>query len=234
MALPKIDVPIFNITVPVLDINLKLRPYLMKEEKILLMAQQSDDQEQLVTALKQIINNCIIEGDFDVDTAPSFAIEYIMLQLRKESVGAEVKARYRDIEDNQIYDFDINLNEVELKVDPSHSDSIEITSNIGLLMNYPSLSMLKDVSLIQDNVDFGFDIIKKSIDRVFSDEEIFEFNTFSDQEQNDFLEQFDQKQMQKVINFFETLPSLYYKIDYTNSNGSERSIELTTLSDFFT
>lgn len=233
MALPKIDSPVFKVVVPVLDKELTLRPYLMKEEKILLLAQQSEDLKQIITAMKQIISNCIVEGDLDVNTVPSFVIEWLMLQLRKQSVGNISKVSYRDTEDNEVYEFEINLDDVIVKVDPSHTDSVELTENLGLLMKYPSLDIVTKVDIKKSEVNFSYDVIKLCIDKVFTDDEILEFDTYSDKEQEEFLDQFSREQMESLINFFSTVPTLYYEIVYQNKNGNERRIELNSLSDFF-
>jgi hypothetical protein len=205
----------------------------MKEEKILLLAQQSEDVNQVITAMKQIVNNCIVQGNLDVDTVPSFIIEWIMLQLRKQSVGNVAKVSYRDTEDQQVYDFEINLNEVTVKVDPSHKDSIELTNNLGLLMKYPSLDTITKVDLKSDGVNFSYDVIKLCIDKVFTNDEVLEFGLYTNEEQEDFLDQFSREQMEQMINFFSTIPTLHYEIKYTNKNNNERTIELNSLSDFF-
>lgn len=234
MALPKLDSPIFNVTVPVIDVELTLRPYLMKEEKILLLAQQSDDPEQVTLAMKQVINNCIVKGDLDIDNAPNFVVEFLLLQLRKQSVGSTVKVSYRDTEDDQLYDFEIDLNEVSLSVDPEHTDSIEITDNLGLLMKYPTLNTLAPVQAADNDAEMTYEILKTSIDKVFTDDEVIDFDGHSSEEKNEFLDQFDRKQMEKILQFFETMPTLKHTLTYTNQNGNERKIELSGVSDFFT
>ena len=233
MALPKIDSPIFHVTVPVLDVKLTLRPYLMKEEKILLLAQQSEDSAQIILAMKQVIGNCIVDGDFDIEQAPNFAIEFLLMQLRKQSVGSNVKVSYEDNEDGEIYDFEVDLDTIELNVDPKHDAAIEITEDIGLLMKYPTLN---SVGLMKpdDEITSTFNIIRSTIDKVFTDDEVIEFNTHSEQEQIDFLEQMSKDQIDKIIQFFDTIPTYRHTLNYTNKKGNERKIELEGISDFFT
>ena len=233
MALPKIDGPIFHVTVPVLDVKLTLRPYLMKEEKILLLAQQSEDSAQVILAMKQVIGNCIVDGDFDIEQAPNFAIEFLLMQLRKQSVGSNVKVSYEDNEDGEIYDFEVDLDTIELNVDPKHDAAIEITEDIGLLMKYPTLN---SVGLMKPDDEIGstFNIIRSTIDKVFTDDEVIEFNTHSEQEQIDFLEQMSKDQIDKIIQFFDTIPTYKHTLNYTNKKGNERKIELEGISDFFT
>lgn len=234
MALPKIDSPVFHVTVPVVNSTITMRPYKMKEEKILLLAQQSESPAQMVLAMKQVINNCVVDGDINIDALPNFAIEYILLQLRKQSVGSTVKLKFEDNEDQREYEFEIDLEEVGIVEDPNHTDSIELTSNIGLLMRYPSLDITAVLAENNDELEQSIAAIKYCIDKVFTDEEVIEFQTHTDAEMNEFLDQFTQEQMQKLIDFFTTMPALKHTIHYENSNGNSRKIELTGVADFFT
>jgi len=234
MALPKIDSPVFHVTVPVIDVKLTMRPYLMKEEKILLLAQQSEDPEQMALAMKQVIGNCIVTGELDVENVPNFVIEYLLLQLRRQSVGNIVKVTYRDNEDDKLYDFEVDLSEVELSIDPSHTDSIELTEDLGLLMKYPSLGMLAKISLDGEEVETTYEIIRTSIDKVFTSNEVIDFDGHSQEEQEEFLDQFSKDQMEKILQFFTTMPTLKHTLNYVNENGNDRTIELSGVSDFFT
>lgn len=234
MALPKIDSPIFNVTVPYVNIDLKMRPYKMKEEKILLIAQQSEDPQQMVIAMMQVINNCIVEGELDIESLPSFVVEYLLLQLRKQSVGNSIKLKFEDLEDNQEYEFDINLEDINIRFNEDHTDSIELTEDIGLLMKYPSISdaagMIRDG---QNEVEQTFSTIKFCIDKVFTEDEVIEFQDHSDDEKDEFIDQFTQEQLEKLMQFFETMPSLSHTITYKNSLDNERKIELNGVADFF-
>ena len=232
MALPKIDKPLFDIELPILNQKGKFRPYQVKEEKILLLAQQSEEFDQIVLATKQIITNCMQEGDIDIDKLPSWAIEWILLQLRIRSVGESVKAKFRDKEDQEVYEFDIPLDEIKLTVDPEHTNSFNITEDIGLVMDYPTLEMAQ--FFIADDTNSSVNAIRSCIKQVFTDDEVMEFQNHDEEEQIDFVEQLGQKEMAKVINFFDTAPKVKYTIDYTNSKGTKRVLELNTLTDFFT
>lgn len=233
MALPVIDRPLFKVVVPIIEKEYTLRPYLMKEEKILLLAQQSNDQKQIALAIKQVITNCVVGEQVDVDTLPNFVLEYLLLQLRISSVGSEINVAYRDNEDDQRYEFDIDLNDIELSIDPNHTDAIELNENVGLLMKYPNLDIASSFNADSSEEELVLEMVRRCIDKVFTEEEVFEFSEYTFEEQEAFLDQLDRNQVEKIIEFFQTMPTLSYTINYKNSMDNDRSIEMRTLSDFF-
>jgi len=234
MGLPKLDKPIFDINVPILNKTYKCRPYLVKEEKILLLAQQSGEFNQIVNATKQIINNCIIDDEIDFSEMPYWALEWIILQLRIQSAGETVTVQYQDNEDNEIYKFDIDLTEIELTADPDHSDTVDITDKLFLKMKYPTLDHLSNTEgLNTDNVSNVYELIKMSIESIYDDDEMYEFGNYSDEEKSEFIDQFDTNSLLKVAKFFDGAPTIKHDIVYTNKNDKERKIELRSLNDFF-
>jgi hypothetical protein len=233
MALPVIDRPLFKVVVPIIEKEYTLRPYLMKEEKILLLAQQGDDQKQIALAIKQVITNCVVGEHVDVDTLPNFVLEYLLLQLRISSVGSEINVAYRDNEDDQRYEFDIDLNDIELSSDPNHTDAIELNDTVGLLMKYPNLDIASSFNVDSSEEELVLEMVRRCIDKVFTEEEVFDFSEYTFEEQEAFLDQLDRNQVEKIIEFFQTMPTLSYTINYKNSMDNDRSIEMSTLSDFF-
>jgi hypothetical protein len=233
MALPVIDRPLFKVVVPIIEKEYTLRPYLMKEEKILLLAQQGDDQKQIALAIKQVITNCVVGEQVDVDTLPNFVLEYLLLQLRISSVGSEINVAYRDNEDDQRYEFDIDLNDIELSSDPNHTDAIELNDTVGLLMKYPNLDIASSFNVDSSEEELVLEMVRRCIDKVFTEEEVFDFSEYTFEEQEAFLDQLDRNQVEKIIEFFQTMPTLSYTINYKNSMDNDRSIEMRTLSDFF-
>lgn len=231
MALPKIDKPLFDIELPIINQNGKFRPYLVKEEKILMLAQQSEDINQIILATKQIIGNCMEQGNIDVEKLPSWALEWILIQLRIRSVGESVKARFRDKEDGEVYEFDIKLDDIELTLNPEHTNTIQLTEEVGLVMKYPTLDM---ANMFVEGDDSTYDSIRACIDKVFTNDEIMEFEGHSEEEQVEFVEQLSKSEVEKLISFFDTSPKVEYVVEYTNKNGTERRLELNTLTDFFT
>lgn len=230
MALPKIQVPIFFIKIPSTQQELKFRPFLVKEEKILLMAQESGEKEEIL-ALIQVINNCCLDT-INVEKLTTFDLEYIFLKLRARSVNNVVNLRYRDMEDDKIYEFDINLDEIEVKFDQNHSNKIQINNDIGLILKYPSIKIAETIS-DADGINSLNKILVSCIDTIYDKEKVYPASESTEQELIDFIENLDSKSFKKIQNFFETMPKLYHELNYKNSNGNDRIIKLSTLKDFF-
>ena len=138
MPLPKIDYPIISIKVPSLKKDFRFRPFLVKEEKLLLMAKESDNASDILLAIKQIVTNCSLDDNLKIDKLALFDLEYIFLKLRAVSVDNVVKVAYKDYEDNKVYDFDINLDKIEVKFPEKNDPKIKISEKTGIIMRYPS------------------------------------------------------------------------------------------------
>lgn len=232
MSLPRIEKPLFELYVPSMKKSVKARPFVVREEKILLTAQQSGEEKDIVLAIKQVLNNCIVE-EFDVDDLATFDLEYMFLKLRARSVNNIIDVSYRDNEDDEVYDFKIDLDEVELKVKEDISNIIMITENIGIKMKYPSVTILDNIPDTEDAAGVVDYLIKSCIDQIFDQENVYPVNDHTDAELTEFLDSMDVEAFGKIREFFDNLPQMYHKLEYTNKNGNKRTIELTTLSDFF-
>lgn len=232
MSLPRIEKPLFELYVPSMKKSVKARPFVVREEKILLTAQQSGEEKDIVLAIKQVLNNCIVE-EFDVDDLATFDLEYMFLKLRARSVNNIIDVSYRDNEDDEVYDFKIDLDEVELKVKEDISNIIMITENIGIKMKYPSVTILDNIPDTEDAAGVVDYLIKSCIDQIFDQENVYPVNDHTDAELTEFLDSMDIEAFGKIREFFDNLPQMYHKLEYTNKNGNKRTIELTTLSDFF-
>jgi len=222
----------FFIKIPSLQKELKFRPFLVKEEKLLLMAQQSNDDEEIL-ALTQIINNCCLDN-IDVDKLTTFDIEYIFLKLRARSVNNIVKLRYRDTEDDKIYDFELNLDDIEVIFDKDHVNKIQITDEVGVILKYPTLKVGEKVAKADNEGDMLNNILISCIDVIYDKEKVYPAKDSTEQELIEFIENLDTKTFKKIEQFFTTMPKLYHEIKYENSLGHERIIKLSTLKDFFT
>ena len=234
MALPKIDKPLFELRIPSMNKIVKSRPFVVKEEKILLTAQQSGHEKDIILAIKQVLQNCIQEPKFDVDTLATFDLEYMFLKLRARSVNNIIEVSYRDIEDEKVYDFTIDLDEVEMLQEEIVSNKIMASDTVGIIMKYPSVTILDnapDDATAPEMVEY---LVKSCIDQIFDDENVYPISEYTDEDVVEFIEQLDVDTFNKIREFFDTLPRMYHKIEYTNSLGKQRTIELTTLSDFFT
>ena len=232
MPLPKIDQPIFDMTIPSTGKKITFRPFLVKEEKILLIAQQSGNDTEIIRAIKQILNNCIQE-DLDIDSLAIFDLEYMFLKLRSKSVNNVVKLSYRDNEDDEIYNFELDLDTIEIQMPENVSSKIEITENVGMTMKYPDASITDRMKDFENEVDLMTFFIVNCIDTIYDEDNVYIAAEFSEKEITEFLDGLDVKTFEKIREFFEDIPRLYHKIQYKNSMGSERSIELTSLKDFF-
>lgn len=234
MALPKIDKPLFELYVPSLKKSVKARPFVVKEEKILLMAQQSGTEKDIVLAVKQVLQNCIQEPKFDVDTLATFDLEYMFLKLRAKSVNNIIEVSYRDVEDDEVYDFKIDLDQVEMLQTSDISNKIEVTDEVGIVLKYPSVTILNDIPDDITTADLVELLVRKCIDTIYDAENVYPVSEHTEQELNEFIEGLDLDTFNKIKDFFDNLPKMYYKIEYENSLGNKRFVELTTLSDFFT
>lgn len=233
-ALPKIDKPLFEMNVPSLNRTVKVRPFVVREEKILLTAQQSGEEKDIALAIKQVLQNCITDPTFDTDTLTTFDLEYMFLKLRARSVNNVIEVTYRDNEDQKTYDFTIDLDTVEMMQDKVVNNKIEINEEVGIIMRYPSVTILENAPSNLSPTDLVEFLVRSCIDQIYDSETVYPASECSEKELNSFIDSLDIETFNKIREFFESLPRLYHKIEYTNSIGNTKVIELTTLSDFFT
>lgn len=234
MALPKIDKPLFEMLVPSQKKQVKFRPFVVKEEKILLIAQQSGQEKDMVRAIKQILANCVQDEKFSVDDLTTFDLEYLFLKLRAKSVNNVIEVSYRDIEDDKVYDFNIDLDEVEMLEQGKVDNNIKITDKVGVVMKYPSIDIVENVPDDLPPAELVEYLVRSCIDVIYDEDAVYPAKDCTEEELTDFIESLDIETFVKIREFFDNLPRMYYKIEYTNSLGNKREIELTTLSDFFT
>lgn len=232
MALPKISVPTFALNIPSKNKKKTFRPFLVKEEKILLMAQQGNEQD-MIDAIKQIINNCCVE-DINVDSLATFDIEYLFLKLRGKSVDNIIELKFRDKEDDKVYDFQINLDEIEITINEDNDPKIEITNEIGMIMKYPNIASTQKMAGIDDQEDVFNKVLISCIDTIYDEESVYPASEHTDEELIEFIEQLDSKSFKKIEKFFDTLPKLSHVLEYENELGHKRRIELNTVQDFLT
>ena len=237
MALPKLNVPVYEAVLPSTEKVIKYRPFLVKEEKLLLTAQESGE-EAVLPAVKQIIKNCV-QGEIDVDNLPIFDIEYVFLRLRAKSVGEEITLGLKPWgcpqNDGELCKFttevSVNLEEIKCVKDKTHTSKIMLDNKIGIMMKYPDISQLNTKG--SEN-EMGFEVIKKCINMIFTEEETHERDSFSDKELDDFIDSLNTKQMEKIKNFFDTMPVLKHTVKYTcKTCDEEKETTLQGLQSFF-
>jgi hypothetical protein len=233
-SLPKIDYPVYRVKIPSLKKEFQFRPFLVKEEKILLMAKESEQATDILSAIKQIINNCSIDSKFDIDKLALFDLEYIFLKLRSISVDNIVKVSYKDNEDGKNYDFDIDLNDVEVHFPEKINNNINITEKSGIVMKYPSAKLYDDKEFLSLEKDYMFELIVRCIDSIYYEDQIYKANDYKKEELVEFLENLNIKVFEEIQKFLLNIPKIEYKINYENSEGTKREIVLSSLNDFFT
>lgn len=235
MALPKISHPIFDLTIPSTKKKAKFRPMLVKEEKILLMAKTSDDTKDVLSAIKQVVHNCMISEGIDVDKLSLFDVEYLFIKLRAFSVSNITTVSYRDNEDDQIYTFNIDLNDIAVTFPPGIDTNIKVTDNLMVTMKYAEASLYDDEEFSKVNPDNFFDeLVIRCIDKFYDGDNVIDPSTIPREELEEYLQTFNTQTYDKLRNFVMNTPHLFYEIKYKNSMDTDRRIVLTSLTDFFT
>jgi hypothetical protein len=236
MALPQVTTPTYELAVPSTDKKLKYRPFLVKEEKILMIAMEAQEQTGIIDAVKQIVQSCTFEK-FDMNSAPMFDVEYIFLNIRAKSVGEVSTVRLRCPDDNETFvQTDIDLTKVEVEVNDEHSNKIELTEEMGMIMKYPTLESFVSLDATNINASNMIDIIAACIEQIYDKkgEDIYEAKDSTRQELIDFVEQLNSKQFKEVQSFFDTMPKLKHKVKIENPKTKVKSeVVLTGLNDFF-
>lgn len=232
MSLPKINYPLFEVEIPSTQKSIKMRPFLVKEEKLLLMAQSSGNSRDVVLAIKQVVNNCIVDK-LDIDKLTTFDLEYLFVKLRSRSINNIIDVTYNDPEDEQQYNLKIDLDKVEIQRDERHNNKVEITDEMGIVLRYPKTDMLKSVEQATSEVDLYFEVIKYCIDKVYDAENVYETSEQTDEELQEFVTSLDVNTFKQIQLFLETMPKLHYEASYTNSKGTKRKVVLQNLNDFF-
>jgi len=238
MPLPKIATPIYELEIPSLKKKIRYRPFLVKEEKILIIALESEDSKQIANAVKNVISNCILSKGIKVEDLATFDIEYLFLNIRGKSVGETVDVLITCPDDGETQvPISINLDEIDVESDPKHSRDIKLDETLTLRMRYPSM-----MEFIKNNfdssesvsVDDTFDLIVSCIDQIYSEEESWTASDSTKKELLEFVEQLSSKQFKEVEKFFDTMPKLSHTIKIKNPNTKvESEVVLEGLSAFF-
>jgi len=236
MALPKLTTPTYELEVPSTDEKLKYRPFLVREEKILLIALESGKSEDIIDAIKDIVTECTY-GKIDLGKMPMFDVEYIFLNIRAKSVGEVSTLKLLCPDDKETYvNIDIDLSEIMVQVDEGHNPKIELTDEMGMIMTYPSIDSLSATGVTDITADNMLDVIGACVLQIYDKkgEEVFEAKDQTKKELSDFVESLNTKQFQEVQKFFDTMPKLKHTIEVENPKTKVKSkIVLQGLNDFF-
>jgi T4 bacteriophage base plate protein len=230
MALPKIKHPTYSITIPSTGQKVNIRPFTVQEEKLLLMAKSSDNINDTVTTIKQVINNCIMES-VDVEKFATFDIEYLFIKLRAKSVGEIVDLEYTVPETNENIKFKINLDDIEVKRNPDHKNKFNLYENIGVVMRYPTLNELKNIESEADENKI-LEVLFNCIEKIYDDDTVY--NDFNEKELQEFIDSLPLDSLNNIKSFFETMPSVEHQVQLKNKDGKVIDVNLKGLNSFFT
>ncbi len=236
MPLPKISTPTYELTIPSSQRKIKYRPFLVKEEKILIIAMESQDDKQIAQAVKDVLGSCILSKGISVDKLSTFDIEYLFLNIRGKSVGETVEVLVTCPDDNKTkVPVVVNLDEIQVIRSENHSADISLDGNLSMRMKYPSMGeFVKSNFNVEMKVDDTFDMVCSCIEQVYSEEESWAAADCTKKELLEFLEQLDSSQFKKIETFFETMPKLSHTFKVTNPNTKvESDITLEGLNAFF-
>ena len=238
MPLPKIATPTYSMVLPSLEKEINYRPFLVKEEKLLVLALESEDTKQITTAIKTVIKSCILTKGIKVEDLPTFDIEYLFLNIRGKSVGEDVEVNLIAPDDNETsVPVTIAIDEIKVTENEGHTKQIKVDDDLMMEMKYPSLDQF-----IKSNFDFkeennmerSFDLIASCIDKIYNEEEVWSTADCTKKEVVNFLEQMNSAQFKEIESFFETMPKLSHTLKVKNPNTNvDNSIKLEGLSAFF-
>ena len=236
MALPKLTTPTYELELPSTDEKVKYRPFLVKEEKILMMAMESKSSADITQAVKDIVNECTF-NKIDISSMPMFDVEYIFLQIRSKSVGEVSKLKLLCPDDEKTYaDVELDLNQVKVQVGDDHTNKIELGDDKGMIMRYPTIDSFKESGIKNITATNMLEVISTCILQIYEEKgkKVYDPKDQTQKELTDFIEQLSTKQFKDVQKFFETMPKLKHEITIKNPKTKKESkITLTGLNDFF-
>ena len=236
MALPKLTTPTYELEIPSTDEKIKYRPFLVKEEKILMMAMESKSSADITQAVKDIVMECTF-NKVDISNMPMFDVEYIFLNIRSKSVGEVSKLKILCQDDGKTYaDVELDLNEVKVQVGDDHTNKIKLTEDMGLIMKYPTIDSFSETGIRDINPSNMLDVISTCILQIYEKkgEKTYDPKDQTKKELTEFIEQLNSKQFKLVQDFFTTMPKLKHEITVKNpKTKKENKITLTGLNDFF-
>ena len=240
MALPRIDTPIYELDLPLSKKHVRFRPFLVKEQKNLLMAMESGDSKSIEQNVKQVLNNCTVTENIDIEKLPVLDVEYYFLNLRARSVGEIVENKYRC--DNQvdgsacgnIMETSLNLLDIKIEGVKENDDVIQLTDTISIKLKYPEFSVINKLSKLTDVSDIAFEMIADSVEYIFDGEQFYYAKETTTEEMVEFIEGLNQQQFAKIEDFFANLPKLEKKIEMKCSRcGFEHKLDVEGLESFF-
>ena len=240
MALPKIDTPIYELDLPLSGKHIRFRPFLVKEQRNLLMALEANDENSIEQNIRQVLHNCTLTEDVDIDKLPITDIEFYFLNLRARSVGEIAENKYRcnnEVEGKECGNImEVNINLLDIKVDKPEgiTDTIKLTENITVKLKYPEFSIVKETKNTTDISEFALKMIAESIEYIHDGEQFYYAKEADPKELLEFVDSLNQQQFVRLEEFFNNLPKLEKTVDFTcNKCGYEHKLEIEGLNNFF-
>ena len=240
MPLPIVATPTYELKLPSSNKKIKYRPFLVKEEKVLIIALESKSQFEITNAVKDVLKQCILTKGIDVDELPTFDIEYIFLNIRAKSIGEAINVRVTCPDDGETeIPVTVYVDEIKVVKSKDHKTDIVLDDKMTLRMKYPSINQFIETNFDvnedpKENVNKTFKIISECIDTIYTQEDAWDAKDYTSKERVEFIEQLNSKQYKEVEKFFATMPKLSHKIEVTNPNTKKKSsVVLEGLADFF-
>ena len=237
MPLPKIATPTYELVLPSTKKTIKYRPFLVKEEKLLVLALETEDQKQITSAIKSVLKNCIQTRGIKVETLPTFDIEFLFLNIRGKSVGEEVDVNIIAPDDGVTeIPVKIDIDQIQVIESPEHNNQIKLNDDLMMEMKYPSLEQFikNNFDFNQSNFDQSFDLIASCVNKIYSEDEVWSADDVTKKEIIEFLESMNSIQFKDIEKFFETMPKLSHTVKVKNQKtGVESEVVLEGLSSFF-
>jgi hypothetical protein len=243
MALPKIDVPIYTVNLVSTGKPIRFRPFLVKEQKLFMMASESEDPNEMISTIRQVLKNCILD-EIDVDNLPTFDLEFIFMNLRARSVEEVVNLRYKcnntvknekgaDENCTGLVEFDVNILEIQPTKNEKHKDKIQLTENLGIAFKYPTFEMLQKYEKLSEN-EIMLQILIDCIDYIYDKENIFYAKDTPKKELEEFIDSLQQKDLEKFKEFFDTMPEIKKDVHFKCPKCNyEEDITIKGMQSFF-
>jgi hypothetical protein len=241
--LPRIDVPVYEVKLISNGKTVKIRPFLVKEQKLLLMASESEDAKESINTIRQVLKNCVLD-DIDVDSLPTFDLEYLFLNLRARSVDEVVELKYKcnnttkneageEVTCKGHVDYKVNLLEIEPTRNPAHTNKIQITENLGIAMKYPTFDLIEKYENLDEN-KVMLEVLADCIDYVYDKENMYYAKDSTKEELEEFIDNLQQKDLENIKKFFDTMPELKKDLDFTCPKCSyHENIVVKGIQNFF-
>lgn len=232
MALPKIDLPLYELALPSSGKKVQYRPFTVKEEKILLTAQQSKDPDQIVTAIKQIVNNCV--SNYDIDKLALFDLEYLLINIRSKSVDNNVEFEIEDPDTKEKVKLVLNLENVKVYRDEKHTNQIKVDDTYTLFLKYPTIDDFSEIIKKNElSPEKSYEILISCIDKLASENEVYNFKDFTKKQVDEFIDSLHADVTKKIKTFFDTMPKVRHEMPYKNSKGEDKVFTIQGTQSFF-